>query len=151
MDREACHTVVHGITKSHTQLSDWAELIRGKNMKKNRYLYLYQISWNVKDADGGWFWPSRLQSTEAWSLPQPKTLNEHVCKFTVLVTHSCLTLCNLMDHQVPLSMGFSRQEYWSGLPFPSPGDLPDPRIKLTYPALSGGFFTSEPLGKPNVQ
>ena len=58
MDREACHTVVHGITKSHTQLSDWAELIRGKNMKKNRYLYLYQTSWNVKDADGGWFWPS---------------------------------------------------------------------------------------------
>ena len=47
--------------------------------------------------------------------------------------------------QAPLSMGFSRQEYWSGLPFPPPGDLPDPGIKpesLMSPALAGGFFTS---------
>ena len=47
--------------------------------------------------------------------------------------------------QVPLSMGFSRQEYWSGLPFPSPGYLPDPGIKpasLMSPALAGGFFTT---------
>ena len=49
--------------------------------------------------------------------------------------------------QAPLSMEFSRQEYWSGLPFPSPGDLPDPRIKpvsFAFPALAGGFFTTEP-------
>ena len=45
-------------------------------------------------------------------------------------------------------MGFSRQEYWSGLPFPSPGDLPDPGMELRSPALAGGFFTSEPPGKP---
>ena len=47
-------------------------------------------------------------------------------------------------------MGFPRQEYWSGLSFPSPGDLPDPGIKsvtLASPALEGGFFTSEPPGK----
>ena len=46
--------------------------------------------------------------------------------------------------QAPLSMGFSRQEYWSGLPCPSPGDLPDPGIEpasLRSPALAGGFFT----------
>ena len=49
-------------------------------------------------------------------------------------------------HQAPLSMGFSRQEYWSGLPFPSPGDLPDPGIKPTSPALAGGFFTAEQPG-----
>ena len=48
-------------------------------------------------------------------------------------------------HQAPLSMGFPSQEYWSGLPFPSPGDLPDSGIKPTFPALAGGFFTSEPL------
>ena len=50
-------------------------------------------------------------------------------------------------HQAPLSMGFSRQEYWSGLPCPSPGDLPDPEIKprsLMSPALAGGFFTTVP-------
>ena len=50
--------------------------------------------------------------------------------------------------QAPLSMGFPRQEYWSGLPFPSPGDLPDPGIKPASPALAGGFFTTEPPGKP---
>ena len=48
-------------------------------------------------------------------------------------------------HQAPLSMGFSRQEYWTGMPFPSPGDLPDPGIKLTSFALWGGFFTTAPL------
>ena len=46
-----------------------------------------------------------------------------------------------------MSMGFSRQEYWSGLPFPSPGDLPDPGIKPLSPALAGRFFTTEPPGK----
>ena len=49
--------------------------------------------------------------------------------------------------QAPLSMGFSRQEYWSRLPFPSPGDLPDPGIKPASPALAGVFFTHEPPGK----
>ena len=51
--------------------------------------------------------------------------------------------------QAPLSMGFPRKEYWSGLPFPSAGDLPDPRIKPKSPVLAGGFFTTEPPGKPN--
>ena len=48
--------------------------------------------------------------------------------------------------QAPLSRGFPRQEYWSRLPFPSPGDLPDPGIESRYPALAGGFFTIEPSG-----
>ena len=43
-------------------------------------------------------------------------------------------------HQAPLSMGFPRQEYWSGLPFLSPGALPDPGIKPVFPALAGDFF-----------
>ena len=51
-------------------------------------------------------------------------------------------------HQTPQSMGFPRQEYWSSLPFPSPGDLPDPEIKPLSPELAGGFFTTEPPGKP---
>ena len=45
-------------------------------------------------------------------------------------------------------MGFSRQEYWSGLPFPPPGDLPDSGVKPVPPALAGAFFTAEPPGKP---
>jgi len=48
-------------------------------------------------------------------------------------------------------MRFHKQEYWSGLPFPSPGDLPDPGIKPASPALVGGFFTTEPPGKPSVE
>ena len=51
-------------------------------------------------------------------------------------------------HQAPPSMGFSRQEYWSELPFPSPGDLPDPRIKPRSPTLQADALTSEPPGKP---
>ena len=49
--------------------------------------------------------------------------------------------------QAPLSMGFLRQEYWSGLPFPSPGYLPDPGLKSTSLALAGRFSTTEPPGK----
>ena len=55
-------------------------------------------------------------------------------------------------HQTPLSMEFSRQEYWSGLPFPTPGDLPDPGIEhlpTVSAMLAGGFFTTEPPGKPH--
>ena len=52
--------------------------------------------------------------------------------------------------QAPLSMGFPRKEYRSGLSFPSPGDLPDPGIKSTSLALAGTFFTTEPPEKPQV-
>ena len=54
-------------------------------------------------------------------------------------------------HQAPLAMGLSWQEYWHGLPFPPPEDLPDSRIKpmsLASPALAGRFFTTESPGKP---
>ena len=52
--------------------------------------------------------------------------------------------------QAPLSMGLSQQKYWSGLPFPSPGNLPDSGIERTSPALADGFFTSEPTGEPSL-
>ena len=58
--------------------------------------------------------------------------------------HLCPALCDPMD-QAPLSVGISRQEYWSGLPFPSPGGLPDPGMEptsLMSPALAGGLFTA---------
>ena len=68
----------------------------------------------------------------------------------MLVAQLCPTLCDPMDvdHQTPLPLEFSRQEYWSGLPFPSPEALPDPGIKLTSfmsPALTGGFFTTSAI------
>ena len=68
----------------------------------------------------------------------------YVCK---LSRFSHVQVCDpwTVAHQAPLSMGFSRQEYWSGLPFPSPGDLPDPGIEpvsLMSPGLAGTFFTA---------
>ena len=54
-------------------------------------------------------------------------------------------------YQASPSVGFSRQGYWSGLPFPSPGDLPDPGIKPRSPALRADAVLSEPLGKPKAQ
>ena len=71
---------------------------------------------------------------------------------------SCLSLCDPMDPKValqaPLSMGFPRQECWSGLPFPSPGDLPGPRVEspsLTSPALAGGFFTTSATSEGHIE
>ena len=64
----------------------------------------------------------------------------------MLGTQSCLTLCDPVDCSLPgFSMGFSRQEYWSGLPFPSPGDLPNPGIEPRSPALKADPLLSEPL------
>ena len=62
----------------------------------------------------------------------------------------CPTLATpwTLARQAPLSMGFSRQEYWSGLPFPSPGDLSDSEIESASSALAGVFFTAEPQGIP---
>ena len=53
--------------------------------------------------------------------------------------------------QAPLSMGFSRQKYWSGMPLSPPGNLADPGIRPVSPALTGRFFTPEPSGKPCIK
>ena len=68
----------------------------------------------------------------------------------MLATQSCLTLYDSMDSSLPGSSvhGISRQEYWSVLPFPSPGDLPDPGIKPGSPALQADSLPFEPPGKP---
>ena len=68
----------------------------------------------------------------------------------VLVTQLCPTLATpwTIAHQAPLSVKFSRQEYWSGLPFSSPADLPDPDIEPGSPALQADALPSELLGKP---
>ena len=78
--------------------------------------------------------------------------------FVVVVVQllSCVPLfCDPIDcsHQVPLSMAFSRQEYWSELPFPSPGDFPNPGIEpmsFASLALAGGFFTTAPKSKQEM-
>ena len=71
-------------------------------------------------------------------------------KVKVLVTQLCLTLWNPMDstHQAPVSKEFSRQEYWSTLPFRSPGDRPNLGIEPRFPALQADSLPTEPLGNP---
>ena len=76
--------------------------------------------------------------SHVWS--EVKSLS-HVRLFATPWTVAC---------QAPLSMGFSRQEYWSGLPFPSPGDLPNPGIEPGSPALEVDALTSEPPGKHHM-
>ena len=76
--------------------------------------------------------------------------------FSLLLLFSCEVMSDIfaipwtIACQAPLTMGFSSQKYRSGLPLPSPGDLPDPGIELVSPALVGRFFTTEPPGKPSV-
>ena len=74
----------------------------------------------------------------------------YICAVLCLVTQSCLTLCDLwtVAHQTLLSMKFSRQEYWSGLLFPTPEDLPDPGIEPRSPASQANSLLYEPPGKP---
>ena len=79
-------------------------------------------------------------------------LGSRLCAHVCVLSHfSCVQLFAILwavAHQAPLSMGFSRQEYWSGLPFPSPGDLPDPEIEPRSPTLQADSLPTEPQGKP---
>ena len=73
------------------------------------------------------------------------------CMPVRLVTQLCLTLCDPMGGSLPdFSRGFSRQEYWSGLPCPPPGDLPNPGIEPRSPTLQADSLLSEPPGKPKI-
>ena len=79
-----------------------------------------------------------------------------ICDFSVVYEvhmHVCSVFLTpwTVACQAPLSMGFSRQGYWSRLPFPLPGDLPDPGMELMSPMLDGGFFTTEPPGKSHTR
>ena len=73
----------------------------------------------------------------------------YVCVCLLLSHVQLFAMPWTVAHQAPLSMGFSRQEYWSGLPFPSPGDLPNPWIEPMSPALQADSLPSKPPGKPN--
>ena len=117
-NRETWWTAVHGVTKSQIQLSNWTTTI-----------------------------------------PVHKsTLHNRIP--TAALPYMCICVCQSLSHiwffatlwivvhQVPLSMKFSRQKCWSGLPFPSPGNLPDPGIEPTSPALQAGGLKSELQKKP---
>ena len=97
-------------------------------------------------------------SYSSWTAPRIQRLGSH-CSIDLSLSAPvmlCVSPSVVSDfatpctvaHQASLSMGFSRQEYWSGLPFPSPGDLPDPGIKPRSPALEADSLPCERPGKP---
>ena len=97
---------------------------------------------------GGWLAGQREEGRSR-EKSQVSELKHTLLNFSscMLSFQFCLTLCNPVDfgRQAPVSMGFSRQEYWSGLPFPPPGDLPDPGIEpnsLTSSALANQLFST---------
>ena len=94
-----------------------------------------------------------MQSDKDSAQPKAgKSVNAYIVCFSYggLIARSCPTLGTAwtVAYQAPPSMGFSRQEYWSGLPFPSPGGLPDPGIEPKSSTLEADALTSEPPGKP---
>ena len=93
------------------------------------------------------FSTNKWHKESAWEKGKCLKLQKTCYILRAVLLQSCSTLCKLwtVAHQAPLSMGFSRQEYWSGLPCPPPGDLPNPEIEsvsLRSPALAGRFFTT---------
>ena len=86
-----------------------------------------------------YYWYCQLTSS-SFLLIKPHVLSRYI--------RLCATLW-AKGRQAPLSIGFPRQEHWSGLSFPSPGDRPNSGTEPMSPALAGGFFTTEPPGKPS--
>ena len=88
---------------------------------------------------------------ESWTLRLQLTVLTSLCVCVCMLSHVQLFVTpGTVAHQAPLSMGLSRQEYWSGLPFPPPGDLPNPGIKPKSPALQADALPSESPGKPQI-
>ena len=113
----------------------------------SKWLCVYTESWREGH---------REPRTLLYSASSEHSHRLHACTLMCVHTHVQLFATPwTVAHQVPLSMVFSRQEYWSGLPFPTPGSLPDPGMDQTYiswvPALAGRFFTSLPSGKPSYR
>ena len=96
-------------------------------------------------------WPKDWGKGHKWHLihssNQPEPLKKKK-KWSRSVMSDSLRPHGQYAYQAPPSMGFSRQEYWGGLPFPSPGNLPDPGIIPRFPALQADTLPSEPPGKP---
>ena len=160
-DRATWGAAVHGVAESLTRLSHWTELSSLSQDKVSEDFKLPTTPppaplfwiWELKDsfqmqmcAPGGWLQnPDNIISLCPGLFVREQLLEESESE----VAQSCPTLCHPIAHQAPPSMEFSRQEYWSRLPFPSPGDLPKPGIEPRSPALQADASLSETPGKPS--
>ena len=125
---------IHGIFQAREQ--EWAAISFSRRSSQPR--------------DGTWVSHTVGKHFTVW--PTREVLISHWW-FDGLVAKSCPTLASLwtVARQAPPSMGFSRQGYWSGLPFPSPGHLPDPGIESRSPALQADSLPNDLGGKPYYQ
>ena len=93
--------------------------------------------------EGAWRFGSKAVTQPSAAEHSPTEGQEHSSYELqqLLLSYKVFATPQTVAHQAPLSIGFPRQEYWRGLLFPAPGDLPDPGIELASHALVGGFFT----------
>ena len=161
-DRGAWWAAVYGVAQSQTQLKRLSS--NSKLLQPYRYVSTYFILCPILTFCSNFPQTECLITIEIYSFSSglqklierqqghvvSKVSREGCC---CLVAKLCPTLLPspwTVAHQAPLSMGFPRQEYWSGLPFPFPGDLPDPGFKPASLVLAGRFFSTEPPGTPLV-
>ena len=160
MDREAWRAAIHGVARSWPPLSNWTVLLfsywldllgswclKIKEEKENKSTFsILVFLFRVLRELGGFFafcisLVFRCNHCNVVDLVAKESESE--------VAQLCLTLCGSMDCSPPdSSMEFSRQEYWSGLPLPSPGNLPDPGIEPRSPVMQADALLSETPGKP---
>ena len=134
MDRGAWWATVHGVAKSQTQLRDFTF-----TFKETKDLYIENYKTLMKETK---------EDTNRWrNIPCSWIGRINIVKMKLLSRVRLFATPWTVAYQASPSMGFSRQEYWSGLPFPSPGDLPDSGIEPGSPALEADALTSEPPGK----
>ena len=131
MDGGAWCAAVHGVAKSWTRLSDFAFTFHFHALEKEMVAHSSVLAWRIP----GTAEPGGLHSPVYGSHRVGHDWSDLAA--AAAVTLFCLTLWpwQTIVHQAPLSVGFPRQEYWSGLPFPSPGYLSEPGIKPGCPAL----------------
>ena len=155
---ENTHIHTHGIVFVVIGFSEWC------SGKESSYQYrrcrfnpwVRKIPWSRKWQPNPVFLTQKFHGQRSLAVYSPwdreeldMAEHEHCC----LVAKAWYTplSCHGLTLQAPMSMGFPRQEYWSGLPFPSPGDLPNLGMEPVSPPLAGRFFTTEPLGKPQIR
>ena len=156
MDREAWQATVHGVAKSWTQLSDFTFTFHFHALEKEMATHSGVLAWRIPGMGEPGGLPSlglhrvghRLKRLSSSSMYGCESWTIKKAEMKLLSLLRLFAIPRAVFLQAPSSMEFSRQEYWSALPFPSPGNLPNPGIEPRSPALQADSLLSEPPGKP---